>query len=72
VGSALGVAVIGSILTSGVGGSGFVGASRGAWWAIAAGAVAVLALGVLTTGRWARATADATARRMAGEPALVD
>jgi hypothetical protein len=27
---------------------------------------------VLTTGRWARATADATARRMAGEPALVD
>jgi EmrB/QacA subfamily drug resistance transporter len=72
VGSALGVAAIGSILASAVGGAGFISASRGAWWAVAAGAVAVLVLGAVTTGRWARGTADETARRIAAEPALVD
>jgi EmrB/QacA subfamily drug resistance transporter len=75
VGSALGVAVIGSVLTSGVSGSlrtGFVPASRAAWWLIAGCGLAVLVLGFVTTGRRAEASAALAARRVADEPALVD
>jgi hypothetical protein len=75
VGGALGVAVIGSVLTSGMTGSavsGFVPASHAAWWAVTGCGAAVLALGAATTGRWATTTADRTARLVAEEPALVD
>jgi EmrB/QacA subfamily drug resistance transporter len=75
IGSALGVAVIGSILTAGVSGSlptDFVAASRAAWWVITGCGLAVLVLGALTTGRRAAATAERTARMVAAEPVLVD
>ncbi|MBE7190215.1 MFS transporter, partial [Jatrophihabitans endophyticus] len=54
VGSTLGVAVVGSVLASGLVGSvatGFVGASRAAWWIVVGTGLAVLVLGAATTGR---------------------
>lgn len=77
VGATLGIAVAGSVLNSGLAGSlpaGFVSASRPAWWLIAGCGAAVLALGVLTSSRWALDTvhrvglvdADAAPPRAAG------
>jgi MFS family permease len=53
VGQSLGVAVIGAALAAGL--------HAGAWWIITGCGTAVLALGLLTTGRWARGTARRTA-----------
>ena len=68
IGSTLGVAVIGAVLASGVHGtayrSAFVEASRPAWWIITGCGALVLLLGVVTSGRWARATALRTAERL--------
>ncbi|MER6131826.1 MFS transporter [Streptomyces sp. NPDC001815] len=68
IGQTLGVAVIGAVLASGVGSSAyrdsFVAAARPAWWIIAACGLAVLAVGALTSGPWARRTADRTARQL--------
>jgi EmrB/QacA subfamily drug resistance transporter len=64
VGAALGVAVVGSVLASGVGGSlthGFVAASRPAWWIIVGCGAAVLVIGAATTGRAGRASAERAA-----------
>jgi EmrB/QacA subfamily drug resistance transporter len=64
VGQALGVAVIGSAVVSrlhGPLGAGFAEASRAGWWIISGCGLAVLLVGVLTTGRWARATAATVA-----------
>jgi EmrB/QacA subfamily drug resistance transporter len=75
VGATLGVAIVGSVLTAGVTGSlgsGFVSASRPAWWVITGCGLAVLVLGAWTTGRWAAGTASRTARMVADEPVLVD
>ncbi|WP_055700739.1 MULTISPECIES: MFS transporter [Streptomyces] len=67
IGSTLGVAVIGAVLASGVASSsyatGFSEASRPAWWIITGCGVAVLLLGALTSGRWARETARRAAER---------
>ncbi|MGW0880640.1 MFS transporter [Streptomyces sp. NPDC002671] len=69
VGQTLGVAVIGAVLSSGVGSSSyrqaFVSAARPGWWIIAACGLAVLVLGTVTSGRWARGTADRTAEQLA-------
>ena len=65
VGAALGVAVVGSVLSSGLAGSlrtGFVTASHPAWWIVAGCGLAVLGIGWLTTGHWAVGTAERTAR----------
>jgi len=73
VGATLGVAVIGSVLAAGTvsagGGSeiadqigGILRNGETVWWIVAGCGVAVAALGVLTTGPWARATAARTAR----------
>ena len=54
VGATLGVAVVGSVLASGLAGplaSGFVDASHAAWWIIVGTGLAVLVLGAATTGR---------------------
>jgi EmrB/QacA subfamily drug resistance transporter len=70
VGMALGVAVVGSVLTSGLAGSldtGFVSASRPAWWVVTGCGFAVLVIGALTSGRWAVGTAARTAHLFAGE-----
>ncbi|MET9862081.1 MFS transporter [Streptomyces smyrnaeus] len=71
VGSSLGVAVIGAVMAAGGlgaggavglhGAAGFQDAERTAWWIVSGCGLAVLALGALTTGRWARATAQRAA-----------
>src|SRR5499427_911506 len=58
VGQTLGVAVIGSIVgtaAAGAAGHGLAAATHPAWWVIGACGAAVLALGLVTTGRWALA-----------------
>ncbi|MEV5434672.1 MFS transporter [Streptomyces sp. NPDC052682] len=71
LGSTLGVAVVGAVLAAGVGASSyrdtFVPAARPGWWIITACGLAVLALGALTSGPWARRTAERTARRLESE-----
>lgn len=73
VGSTLGVAVIGSVLAGAVATgpgatgsqvSGILAGAATAWWIVAGCGVAVLAIGVLTTGAWARATVARTADLM--------
>ncbi|WP_189097450.1 MFS transporter [Streptomyces kronopolitis] len=65
VGQSLGVAVIGAVLASGAHAhattDAFLAAARPAWWIIAGCGAAVLLLGAVTTGRWARETARRTA-----------
>ncbi|MFJ5728110.1 MFS transporter [Streptomyces paradoxus] len=73
LGQTLGVAVVGAVLASGVGASSyreaFVSAARPGWWILAVCGFAVLALGAVTSGRWARGTAERAAERL--EPAQV-
>jgi EmrB/QacA subfamily drug resistance transporter len=67
IGQALGVAVVGAAATARVSGSfrdGFAQATHPGWWTIAACSVGVLVIGIVTTGRWALATADSTAARL--------
>jgi EmrB/QacA subfamily drug resistance transporter len=67
VGSTLGVAVLGSSVLSTLHGPlrlGFVDASRVGWWIIAGCGVAILLVGLATSGRWARSTAERTAARL--------
>lgn len=65
LGQTLGVAVIGAVLAAGVGASPyrstFVTAARPGWWILAGCGLAVLVLGWVTSGRWARRTAERTA-----------
>jgi len=64
VGSTLGVAVLGATVLSSLHGSlrlGFVDASRVGWWIIAGCGVVILLVGLATSGRWARSTAERTA-----------
>ncbi|WP_424213869.1 MFS transporter [Streptomyces sp. BI20] len=68
-GGTLGVAVIGAVLAAGLAhGQEFTDAARPAWWIMTACGLAVLGLGLLTSGAWARGTAERTARLLA-EPA---
>jgi EmrB/QacA subfamily drug resistance transporter len=67
VGGSLGVAVIGSVVVSALVGpfrTGFAPASHAGWWIMTACGGAVLVLGLLTSGRWARGTAQRTADRL--------
>ncbi|HEX3491716.1 MAG TPA: MFS transporter [Streptosporangiaceae bacterium] len=64
VGGSLGVAIIGSVVASGLAGSlhsDFATASHAGWWIVAGCGGLVLALGLLTSGAWARGTAQRTA-----------
>jgi EmrB/QacA subfamily drug resistance transporter len=64
VGGSLGVAVIGAAVVSGVRGptaTDFAAASHAGWWIVFGCGLGVLGLGLLTSGRWARATAERTA-----------
>jgi MFS family permease len=63
VGSALGVAVTGSIVAGGLG-SAFIASSHLAWAAIAGCGAVVVPLGFLSTGAWARATAKRNGERL--------
>ncbi|MFJ9581073.1 MFS transporter [Streptomyces sp. NPDC101191] len=76
IGQTLGVAVAGAVLTAGLGTAaygvdgaggadplaGFVDASRAVYWIITACGLCVLLAGALTSGAWARRTAERTAR----------
>ncbi|MEU0964890.1 MFS transporter [Streptomyces sp. NPDC005917] len=68
LGQTLGVAVIGAVLASGISSSSyrqtFVTAARPGWWILAGCGLAVLIIGALTNGRWARATAQRAAERL--------
>ncbi|MFF5024403.1 MFS transporter [Streptomyces collinus] len=68
LGQSLGVAVVGAVLASGVGSSpykdAFVSAARPGWWILTACGLAVLVLGFVSSGRWARRTAERTADRL--------
>ncbi|MER5882344.1 MFS transporter [Streptomyces sp. NPDC001941] len=68
IGQTLGVAVIGAVLAAGTHPDsyrdGFVDAARPAWWIITGCGLAVLAVGALTSGTWARRTAERTADRL--------
>ncbi|MBO1336908.1 MFS transporter [Streptomyces sp. VRA16 Mangrove soil] len=68
IGQTLGVAVIGAVLASGIAASSyaesFVAASRACWWIIVGCGLAVLVLGAVTSGAWARGTARRTAERL--------
>ncbi|CAM5524014.1 MFS transporter [Streptomyces avidinii] len=72
-GGTLGVAVIGSVLAAGLAhGSDFSAAAQPAWWIITLCGLLVLVVGAATSGTWARATAERTARTLeeqAGETA---
>ncbi|MFE7511325.1 MFS transporter [Streptomyces sp. NPDC057540] len=71
VGQTLGVAVIGTVLAAGVGSvpdaDAFVAAARPGYWIITGCGFAVLVVGALTSGAWARRTAERTARCLAPE-----
>lgn len=68
LGSTLGVAVVGAILASGINTASyeatFVTATTPAWWVMAACGLAILTLGLLTSGHWARTTAERTAQQL--------
>jgi len=68
LGQTLGVAVIGAVLASGIDASSyrktFVSASVPGWWILVGCGATVLGLGLLTSGRWARGTAERTAEQL--------
>ncbi|MEU6947198.1 MFS transporter [Streptomyces sp. NPDC046316] len=71
IGQTLGVAVVGAVLAAGVGTlsrtEDFVAASRGGYWIMTGCGLCVLLVGALTSGTWARGTAERTARRLEAE-----
>jgi hypothetical protein len=72
VGQVLGVAVVGSAVTSALHGplrTGFTQASHVGWWIVTGCSAAVLLIGLLTTGRWALATAARNAERIMADDA---
>ena len=74
VGTSLGVAVVGSVVLSvlaGVFRLGFAEASHAGWLIVAGCGVAVFTVGAITSGRWARATAERTASALMPAPAKV-
>jgi EmrB/QacA subfamily drug resistance transporter len=68
VGQSLGVAVAGSVVASAgaAGGlaAGFVDASHAAWWIVAGCSAVVAVSGLVTSTRWARATAERATERL--------
>jgi hypothetical protein len=62
-GAAIGVAVTGAIIAAGS--AGFVRASHAAWAVLAGCGLTVMLLGVVSTGRWALATAERNGARLA-------
>ncbi|KUN91659.1 MFS transporter [Streptomyces caeruleatus] len=68
LGQTLGVAVVGAVLAAGVGASSyketFVSAAGPGWWILTGCGLVVLVAGMVTSGRWARRTAERTAERL--------
>jgi EmrB/QacA subfamily drug resistance transporter len=69
IGQSLGVAVVGAVVTAGVGAAslhgGLAEASHAGWWIITACGAMVFVLGLATTTAWARGTARRTAQQLA-------
>ncbi|MGW4541477.1 MFS transporter [Streptomyces chartreusis] len=69
LGQTLGVAVIGAVLAAGIGSSSykesFVSAAGPGWWVLTGCGVLVLVVGLLTSGPWARGTAERAAEKLA-------
>jgi hypothetical protein len=67
-GVTLGVAISGTIMGSALarGGTAFTSAARGVWWLVLALGVGIVVLGLLSTGRWALATAGRAAALFEG------
>ncbi|MFD5251798.1 MFS transporter [Streptomyces bobili] len=69
LGQTLGVAVIGAVLAAGIGASSyretFVSAAVPGWWILAGCGAVVLVVGLVSSGAWARGTAERTAERLA-------
>jgi EmrB/QacA subfamily drug resistance transporter len=66
VGTALGVAVVGTVYTSRLA-DGSLSAARAGWWIVAGCTIVVLMVGLLSSGRWALASAERTAQRLDGD-----
>ncbi|MFI5792423.1 MFS transporter [Streptomyces sp. NPDC051677] len=68
LGQTLGVAVVGAVLAAGVSTSSyrdtFASAAVPGWWILTGCGLAVLVLGAVTTGPWARRTAERAAQRL--------
>ncbi|MFE6620137.1 MFS transporter [Streptomyces sp. NPDC057740] len=68
LGQTLGVAVVGAVLAAGVGASSykdtFVSAAGPGWWILTGCGLVVLVAGLVTSGPWARRTAERTAERL--------
>lgn len=68
LGQTLGVAVVGAVLAAGVGASSykdtFVSAAGPGWWILTGCGLLVLVAGAVTSGPWARRTAERTAERL--------
>ncbi|MDO0915136.1 MFS transporter [Streptomyces sp. DT2A-34] len=68
LGQTLGVAVVGAVLASGAGASSykdtFVSAAGPGWWIITGCGLTVLSVGAVTSGPWARRTAERTAEKL--------
>ncbi len=62
-GTALGVAISGTIVGPALarGGTAFTSAARGVWWLVLGLGLGIVALGLLSTGRWAQGTAGRAA-----------
>ena len=62
IGATLGVAVVGSLLNSGLGSrsvrAGFVSAEGRCWWIVAGCGAAIVVLGLVTSSAWAKGTAE--------------
>src|SRR6185312_11502293 len=67
-GAALGVAISGTIVGPALarGGTAFTGAAHGVWWMVLGLGLGIAALGLLSTGRWARGTAARAAALFEG------
>jgi len=67
-GTTLGVAISGTTVGPALtrGGLAFTGAADGVWWMVLGLGVALVILGLLSTGRWALATADRAATLFEG------
>jgi EmrB/QacA subfamily drug resistance transporter len=74
LGQTLGVAVVGSAVTSALVGPltrGFAQASHVGWWIVTGCGAAVLVVGLVTSGQWARGTAARTADRLMSDEVRV-
>jgi len=69
VGGSLGIAIIGSVVNTGLGvGPGFAHATHPAWWIVTGAGLAILLIGLVTSGARARNSARRTAELLSGDP----